>query len=195
MDTDIYDFIFPMTFRTLHLSSVGDLVGELIPNIRTTMSNMDIRKCITDPSLNILFLCDGFDEKNDNSKKLFNEICELTKKFKQIKVLVSSRPESVTDLYDENEKGSKLNIDHLKIKGIHEHKRKDFLKQYHDELVASGVSKASTMDLLKFYDSCSARHKDLYRLPINLVILSWLWGQDQQLVKTIKSPAGLYTAI
>ncbi|CAL4200187.1 unnamed protein product [Meganyctiphanes norvegica] len=193
MKTSGYDIIIPMVFLDPDLCSVADLISELIPKLRTKMSNDDIMNCLADSSFNILFLCDGYDERNDNSDKLFREICKLKVKHKHIKVIVTSRPESVKDLY--TKKCSKLIIDHLKVRGIHESKRCEFLKKYHDELVNAGISKESTEDLITFFENCSAHHKDLYRLPLNLVILTWLWGQAPQLVKTIKSAAGLYTAI
>ncbi|CAL4166019.1 unnamed protein product [Meganyctiphanes norvegica] len=193
MNTTRFIFIFPMMFKNPYLSTVGDLIGELLPEVKAKMGNDDIMNCLADPSLNILFLCDGYDERNEKSTKLFNEICTLKEKHKHIKVIVTSRPEAVQELY--NTCGSRLKIDHLKIKGIHESKRKEFLKKYHDEMINSGDSKESTEDLLNFYESCSAQHKDLYRLPINLTMLSWLWGRNPKLVKSIKSAAGLYDAI
>ena len=45
--------------------------------------------------------------------------------------------------------------------------------KYHNELVKAGISQGNTADLLHFYETSSAHIKDLYRLPLNLVILSY----------------------
>ncbi|CAL4113591.1 unnamed protein product, partial [Meganyctiphanes norvegica] len=193
MNTTEFIFLFPMKFRDTHLSSVGELIADLLPEARAKMGTDDIINCLGDSSLKMLFLCDGYDERNDKSIKLFNEICSLKEKNHHIKVILTSRPEAVRDIYDTV--GSRLMIEHLKIKGIHENKRKDFLRLYHEEMIRAGMSHENTEELIKFYESCSAQHKDLYRLPINLVILSWLWGQNPQVVKTIRTGAGLYKAI
>ncbi|CAL4066629.1 unnamed protein product, partial [Meganyctiphanes norvegica] len=193
MNTAGYDLILPMSFRNPFISTIADLVLDLIPNVKKNIGFKYIMNCLSDPSLNILFLCDGFDEQNKNSKKLFAEIRNLSEKYQHVKVVVTSRPESVKEFY--HSKGKKLSVEHIKLLGIHESKRSEFLEKHHNELISAGLSRQSTEDLLRFYDSCSSHHKDLYRLPINLVILSWLWGQAPDKVKTIKSAAGLYTAI
>ncbi|CAL4059813.1 unnamed protein product, partial [Meganyctiphanes norvegica] len=194
MSSTDYDFIFPMLFRDPLTSSVKDLICALVPNISTNMDTEYIMKCIEDPSQKILFFCDGYDEKNINSLQLFNEICLLKEKYPHIRVIVTSRPESVKEFYL-SLSSTTHSIEHLKILGIHQNKRGDFLKKYHEELIAAGLSTQSSDDLLHFYKSCSDRHKDLYRLPINLVILAWIWGQDPKAAETIKSAAGLYAAI
>ncbi|CAL4130223.1 unnamed protein product, partial [Meganyctiphanes norvegica] len=193
MSTHDFDFIFPMLFRNTRISSVAELIGDLLPNARVKIGTKDILHCISDPSYKILFYCDGYDERNKNSQKLFIEIRDLKEKYEHIRVIITSRPESVKYLY--YHRGEKLNIDHLQILGILESKRKEFLLKYHDELIKAGLSSQSTDDLLNFFDGCSSRHKDLYSLPINLAILSWLWGQDRERAKTVKSAAGLYIAI
>ncbi|CAL4126216.1 unnamed protein product [Meganyctiphanes norvegica] len=193
MGTASYDYIFPMEFRNPHIGSVRDLIKCLIPNVCNNSCMDDIMECLTNPSQSIMFFCDGFDEKNEKSLLLFNEICDLKEKYPHIRIVVTSRPESVREFYYTI--GINHSIEHVQVLGIHESKRGEFLKKYHDEFITAGQSKESSEDLLKFYARCSARHKDLYRLPINLVILAWLWGLNPQKAKTIKSAAGLYTAI
>ncbi|CAL4091069.1 unnamed protein product, partial [Meganyctiphanes norvegica] len=189
MKTGHFTYIFPMFFRNKHVSSVGDLIRKWIPDIKTNMSDSDIEECLKDPSMNILFFCDGLDERNDQSNKLFEEICNLKENNVHIKVVVTARPESVPKLNNEKPKG--LIIDHLKVKGVHENKRPDFLMKYHGQLYNNPES---TDELITYYKSISARHKDLYRLPLNLVILAYLWGKDKDTVKSIYSASGLYIA-
>ncbi|CAL4166233.1 unnamed protein product [Meganyctiphanes norvegica] len=193
MNTSGYDYIFPMIFRNPHICSVKELIKGLIPDITKHISMDNILDCIADPSFKILFFCDGYDEKNEKSLQLFSEICDLKEKYPHIRVVVTSRPESVREFYYNI--GTDHYIEHLQVLGIHESKRGEFLKKYHDELIMVGLSNESTEELLLFFAQCSARHKDLYRLPINLVILAWLWGQNPDKARTIKSAAGLYTAI
>ncbi|CAL4135394.1 unnamed protein product [Meganyctiphanes norvegica] len=193
MKTMDYDFIFSMRFRDQHLCSLKELINELIPEDMIKISIVDVMTCIADASLNILFFCDGYDEKNIKSEQVFQDICNLAKIHQHVKIIVTSRPESIRELYYKFDQI--LKIEHLKILGIEESKRAEFLRKYHDEFIKAGVSGQSTDDLLKFYKSCSTRHKQLYRLPINLVILAWLWGNDPQKVKPINSAAGLYTAV
>ncbi|CAL4123022.1 unnamed protein product, partial [Meganyctiphanes norvegica] len=193
MSTTDYDFIFPMAFRDPNTNCVKDLICNLVSSVGTIMDPEYINNCITDPSLKIMFFCDGFDEKNANSLQLFNEICELNKKYSHIRVIVTTRPESVREFYHSHSRTHP--IEHLKLLGIHESKRGDFLVKYHDEMIAAGISTQSSGELLQFYSSCSDRHKELYRLPINLVILAYLWGQDPAKAQKIKSAAGLYTEL
>ncbi|CAL4064468.1 unnamed protein product [Meganyctiphanes norvegica] len=193
MKSSKFKFIFPMLFRDPHLRSVGDLIREKIPKVRESMGDQDVIKCIADPSSDILFVCDGYDECNDHSEQLFDDICSLKEDYDHIKVIVTSRPEAVQKLY--KTRPSKLNIDHLKVIGIHESLRPEFLAKHHDALIKAGESKESTKELIVFYKGCSAKHQELYRMPINMAILAWLWAQGPQRVKTIKSAAGLYTEI
>ncbi|CAL4096703.1 unnamed protein product [Meganyctiphanes norvegica] len=193
MNTEDYDFFFPMMFRNQRICSVAQLIEELIPNVKVHIDSEDIMTCIADPSFTVLFYCDGYDEQNQNSHKLFLEIRDLKEKYDHIRVIVTSRPESVKQLY--MNRGDILNIEHLQILGIHESKREEFLAKYHNELVSAGKSTQSTDELLIFFKGCSAHHKDLYRLPINLVILSWIWGEDIERAKSVKSAAGLYKTI
>ncbi|CAL4202749.1 unnamed protein product, partial [Meganyctiphanes norvegica] len=151
-----------------------------------------IMKYITDPLVNILFYCDGFDEHNQSSLQLFREIRDLKEKFPFIKLIVTTRPERVKEFY--HNKGEVLNINHIKICGIHESKRCEFLKNYHSK-ITNESTEPKTSELLKFYNSFSAKIKELYRLPLNLVMLAWLWEHDNQQAQTVKSAAGLYTAI
>ena len=79
--------------------------------------------------------------------------------------------------------------------GIDKCKRPIFLKRYHDELIAAKESQESSEDLLNSYENLSENSKELYRLPINLAILSWIWSKDKIRAKSINSSASLYGAI
>ena len=188
-----YHYIFPMLFRNSNISSVKELIEKLIPNVSINIGTEDIMTLIADPSLEILFFCDGFDEKNENSHKVFTEICNLKERYKNIKVIVTSRPESVKEIF--HTLGTRHTIEHIKILGIHESNRGELLKKYHDEMINAGDSIQKSEDLVVFYSNCSDRIKEIYRLPINLVILAYLWATSPDIVKTIKSGAGLYSAL
>ncbi|CAL4066543.1 unnamed protein product [Meganyctiphanes norvegica] len=193
MNISEYDFLFPMEFRNPHICSVKELIEDLIPNASINFGVDGIMKSIENPSSKILFFCDGYDEKNEKSQKLFREISDLKRKFEHIKVIVTSRPEAVREFH--YTEGRIHSIEHLKVLGIHKSKRGDFLKKYHDEMIAAGLSTQSTYDLIRYFNSISDRHQELYRLPINLVILAWIWGQDPEKAKTITTGAGLYSVI
>ena len=90
------------------------MIGDHFNNVKKKLGTDDILKCLCHPSFNILFQCDGYDERNDSSSQLFSEICGLKEKHNNIRVIVTSRPEAVQPLYTEYE--SQLPIEHLKVK-------------------------------------------------------------------------------
>lgn len=81
--------------------------------------------------LKILVLIDGLDELNKSSEKIFREVLAMLRT-RDIRVLCTSRPEKVQDVYKIIPDGV-VKV-HLRITGIPASKRVDFVKAYHDEM-------------------------------------------------------------
>ncbi|MPC30360.1 hypothetical protein E2C01_023622 [Portunus trituberculatus] len=64
------------------------------------------------------------------------------------------------------------------IIGIADNRKEEFVRRYHEEMWKHGRSKQDTEDLINYIKNSESHLKSHYRLPLNLVLLTWLWADD-----------------
>lgn len=165
---DQFDLLFLMECRNPSLESFADLLVSLMPNVSKSFRKEDFMRCALD--LKILVLIDGLDELNKSSEKIFREVLAMLRT-RDIRVLCTSRPEKVQDVYKIIPDGV-VKV-HLRITGIPASKRVDFVKAYHDEMKKLQRSEQDTTGLVDYLNNSSEKLDKHFRFPLNLVLLTY----------------------
>ncbi|XP_042878067.1 uncharacterized protein LOC122257074 [Penaeus japonicus] len=190
MGLDQFDLLFLMECRNPSLESFADLLVSLMPNVSKSFRKEDFVGCALD--LKILVLIDGLDELNKSSEKLLREVLAMLRT-RDIKILCTSRPEKVQDIYKIIPDG--IVKVHLRITGIPANKRVDFVKAYHDEMKKLRRSEQDTTGLVEYLNMSSDKLDKHFRFPLNLVLLTYLWAQAPDRVNKVTTPTELYVQL
>nr|XP_045582258.1 uncharacterized protein LOC123745599 isoform X2 [Procambarus clarkii] len=182
-----YDLLLYMECRSFSLSSFSQLLNHLLPvtNARYFKEG-DLQKYVMD--LKTLVIVDGLDELNESSEKLFMDI--LNQRLYNFVVICTSRSEKVP--YFETHVPPEYCIAHLKIIGIAENKREEFIRKYHDEMLRQRLSTRNTEDIIAYVKKSKACFHNHFRLPLNLVVLVWLWADDPVQLNLVTTASELY---
>ncbi|XP_071551890.1 uncharacterized protein [Panulirus ornatus] len=186
---DQFDLVLLMECRNSRIDSFDDLLSHLLPKTNANhFKPGDLLKCAR--QLRLFVIIDGLDEMNQSSDLLFKDILGA-QRTSDLVLLCTSRPEKVGYFY--HMLPGEYRKVHLKILGIPEECKEQFLECYHDQLKAKDESVQNTADLLAYLRRSPECLKDHYQLPLNLVLLAWLWAGDPSRVTNITTPTELYT--
>lgn len=168
--------------RGSNISSFRDLLKILLPD---TFKESGVKiEYFEDFFLNfsVVFLLDGYDEANENSKKLVNDLLKFQRS--NMRFVITTRPGCLTDLIPIAEQRKK--VMNIEIKGIHRKDRMSFV-----ERTLSGIEpKPDHIDDLKIniIANLETLHMDLDELDVPLTI-------TLVIIRELKNPAERSTDI
>lgn len=182
-----FDLLLFLECRNRSISSFSQLLEHLLPNTNVKYFRQgEINKFVL--SVKTLLIVDGLDEMNSTSEKVFLEV--LSMKAENMVIICTSRPEKLQ--YFQIHVTSEFHIAHLKIIGIADNKIEKFIIKYHNEMVRLGLSIQDTEALVGYLRKAKSKLQKHFRLPLNLVVLVWLWADDPSRIMRITTASELY---
>ncbi|XP_047500783.1 uncharacterized protein LOC125046839 [Penaeus chinensis] len=182
-----YDFVIVAEGRAREIDSLAKLVESLLSTSRK-IQNEHLMTCIRDNKL--LFIFDGLDELNPSSEEVLRDMLKLGET-DDIIVLCTTRSNKVPDF--KRYVPDCFNIAHVKIIGIAERNRKEFVTKYCRALQTGSEMKdiSGLLQYLQRKDRHMQRH---WKLAFNLVLVSVLWLFNPDAVNKLTTTTELYTA-
>lgn len=189
---DKYQLLLRVQCRDSHLSSFKDLLEDLM-----LPASLEYRSLL--PRLvklcRILVIVDGLDECNDQSRLLLSDMVNQLQRFPECTFLCTTRPEALQDFLQTIPKRYDVSI--VRLVGIPLELRVEFVMRYFNEIkrvaelqeISLGNSK-TCKELLKIMKS--EKHKEHFRLPLNLVMLVWLFLFKSNIVDETTTQTELY---
>ncbi|XP_063608388.1 uncharacterized protein LOC134782695 isoform X2 [Penaeus indicus] len=183
-----YDFVYLSRCRD-EINSLGHLLGSLMPKSKIKVQGKHgLIECIQQNRL--MFIVDGLDELNEASDRVLREIMEMGRT-DDITVLCTTRPNRVPDFKDyvpEN-----FDIIHMKVLGIKENRREEFVKNYSQALQDPGSIDKDISGLLRYLARKDSQMHAHWRFPFNLVLVTILWFLDPHAVNSLTTATELFT--
>ncbi|XP_047501508.1 uncharacterized protein LOC125047303 isoform X2 [Penaeus chinensis] len=178
-----YELLIYMQFRERHIKSLPALFLSVMPTMKGQVDPEYLKLLIE--GKNIIFICDGLDEKNDESQLLFKDILQYGEKM-PITVMCTTRPEEI-DRLDISSEYACLRI---KVVGISEENRSDFITKY---FKARGHGR-DPKDLVNYLNKTAVRLQEHWRFPYNLMCLAMLWILSPTRINTLTTATELFEA-
>lgn len=187
-----FDLLLHIQCRNPHISSFLGLLLFLFQRTSARMKEDDLIRSVLMSKL--LFVIDGLDEMNNASQKLITEILQKHTKEKNpnIRLLFTTRPQSVEQFHQMLPEGASLI--HLKITGIPKEEQSKFIIRYHEHLKYGEKNKHDIRELLNYIQS-SSQISEHFRLPLNLVFLTYIWVFSAETFGQLHSATALYMEI
>ncbi|XP_063615619.1 uncharacterized protein LOC134788719, partial [Penaeus indicus] len=183
-----YDLVFLSRCRD-EINSLGHLLGSLMPKSKIKVQGKHgLIECIQQNRL--MFIVDGIDELNEASDRVLREIMEMGRT-DDITVLCTTRPNRVPDFKDyvpEN-----FDIIHMKVLGIKENRREEFVRNYSQALQDPGSIDKDISGLLRYLARKDSQMQAHWRFPFNLVLVTILWFLDPHAVNSLTTATELFT--
>ena len=189
---DTFNLVIYMECRNSYISSLSDLLISNMPKTAERFQPEDLVKVAL--QLRLLVLIDGLDELNSESEKVVNEL--FYKIYgRDVTVLCTSRPEKVNYFY--RMVPSHIKTAHVRIIGIPESKREEFIAKYHRQLITyiDPANESSLQGLLTILSKLTRLLGNHIRLPLNLVLVTYLWIVAPEKLTTVGTATGLYIAL
>ncbi|XP_069982426.1 uncharacterized protein [Penaeus vannamei] len=182
-----YDFVCLSRCRD-EIHSLGQLLGTLMPKTKNKVqSEHDMVLYISNNRL--MFIVDGLDEMNSASDKVLREIMGMSRT-DDITVLCTTRPNKVLDF--NRYVLDNFDIMHVKVLGIEENKRGEFVRNYSLALQDPGTMNKDISGLLQYLARKDSRMQAHWRFPFNLVLVTILWFFDPQAVNSLTTATELF---
>ncbi|XP_068221959.1 uncharacterized protein [Palaemon carinicauda] len=137
-----------------------------------------------------LFIIDGYDELNDKSSKLFQDILTL-KKSRKLSVIVTTRPE-FEERFNNQVKSDYTTVSTISLEGIPKEKREEFVCKYYAVLGSGNSPLQSLEELLQYLRKTKHTMHEVWGLPLNLALLTVLWLIKPEVISNITTEAELY---
>ncbi|XP_068220471.1 uncharacterized protein [Palaemon carinicauda] len=137
-----------------------------------------------------LLIIDGYDELNDKSSKLFQDVLTL-KKSRKISVIVTTRPE-FEERFNNQVKSDYTTVSTISIEGIPKEKREEFVCKYYAVLGSDNSPLQSLDELLQYLRKTMHTMHEVWGLPLNLALVTILWMIKPEVISKITSEAELY---
>ncbi|XP_066958993.1 uncharacterized protein [Macrobrachium rosenbergii] len=168
-----FKFLLLMRFRDHDHANFDDYLKSLIPKTVARFS-FDLVKLVVLDSM-CLVLCDGYDEANYNSRKLFQEILALNSD--NMKFVVTTRPGNTEGLTDIANKAKRSRVN-LKVSGLQEEDMKLLTEKLIGHLVKDDVTQQEQMkkELLQKINEMNTGTRAILQTPLyfNLFILLYI---------------------
>lgn len=178
-----YELLIYMQFRERHVKSLPALFLSVMPTMKDQVDPEYLM--LLSEGKNIIFICDGLDEKNDESQQLFKEILHYGEKM-PITVICTTRPEEIDRLVI----SSKYAYLRIKVIGISEENRSAFITKY---FKARGQGR-DTKPLVNYLNKTAVRLQEHWRFPYNLMCLAMLWILSPTRINTLTTATELFEA-
>ncbi|XP_063594249.1 uncharacterized protein LOC134771216 [Penaeus indicus] len=169
--------------RNKDISCLEQLLSTLMPKVSNEVPDNDLVKYIRDRK--ILFIVDGIDELNQSSDKVLEEIMKLGETA-DVTVICTTRPNRVSDFRQRVPEN--FEIIHMKVIGIEESRREEFVINYSRALSDEGQRDIS--GLLQYLKE--SRLHDHWKLAFNLVLVTILWFLDPDAVNKMTTATELF---
>ncbi|XP_066982600.1 uncharacterized protein [Macrobrachium rosenbergii] len=172
-----FPFIISMMFRNHDHDNFDDYLKSLIPKTVARFPFDLVISVVLDSKC--LVLCDGYDEANEKSRKLFKELLELNSK--NMKFVVTTRPGNTMGLTDIVNKGKRSRIN-LRVSGLQEKDMKLLTEKLIGHLVKDDVTQVEQMkkELLQKIEEMNTGTRAILKTPLyfNLFILLYIECPD-----------------
>ncbi|XP_066958977.1 uncharacterized protein [Macrobrachium rosenbergii] len=168
-----FPLLLNMQFRNHDHDNFDDYLKSLIPETVARFP-FDLVKSVF-LSLECLVLCDGYDEANEKSKKLFSEMLSLTSN--KMKFVVTTRPGNTMGLTGIVNK-AKRSRTNLKVSGLQKQDMKLLTEKLIGHLVKGDITQQGQMkkELLQKIEAMDTGTSDILQTPLyfNLFILLYI---------------------
>ncbi|XP_066988160.1 uncharacterized protein [Macrobrachium rosenbergii] len=172
-----FPFLLCMQFRNHDHDNFDDYLKSLIPSTVARFP-FDLVKSVVLGS-KCLVLCDGYDEANEKTRKLFQEFLELNSK--NMKFVVTTRPGNTVGLTDIVNKGKRSRIN-LKVSGLQEEDMKLLTEKLIGHLLKDDATQQEQMkkELLQKIEEMNTGTNAILQTPLyfNLFILLYIECPD-----------------
>ncbi|XP_063600755.1 uncharacterized protein LOC134776928 isoform X2 [Penaeus indicus] len=184
-----YEFVILFTCRDGERRSLGQLLNSLMPKVGTKIQKEHgLVDCIRQNRL--LFIADGLDELNRSSVAVLREILKMGTS-DDITILCTTRPNKVPDF--KRYELDNFQIVHMKVLGIEENKRAEFVRNYSQALQDVDNANRDLCGLLRYLTRKDSHLKAHWRFPFNLVLVTILWFIDPLVVNSLTTATELFT--
>ncbi|KAK4307754.1 hypothetical protein Pmani_020492 [Petrolisthes manimaculis] len=190
---DKYSLVLRVQCRDRHLNSLTDFLNNALPKVYCRYK--DLMQPIM-KGCSILFLIDGIDEENTQSRKLVEEILNVYRDAANITLLFTSRPEPITHF--RTTIPTQYEVSEINLLGIDKKDRKTFIFNYinafkHIKDKTVDFSKDKTVDFSKLQQTIETICiQDHFKIALNLVFLAWQCIHDPSSVTASESQTQLY---
>ncbi|XP_068221729.1 uncharacterized protein [Palaemon carinicauda] len=137
-----------------------------------------------------LLIIDGYDELNDKSSKLFQDVL-TQKKSRKISVIVTTRPE-FEERFNNQVKSDYTTVSTISLEGIPKEKREEFVCKYYAVLGSGNSPLQSLEELLQYLRKTKHTMHEVWGLPLNLALVTVLWMIKPEVISNITTEAELY---
>ncbi|XP_068218582.1 uncharacterized protein [Palaemon carinicauda] len=137
-----------------------------------------------------LLIIDGYDELNDKSSKLFQDVLTL-KKSRNLSVIVTTRPE-FEERFNNQVKSDYTTVSTISLEGIPKEKREVFVRKYYAVLGSDNSPLQSLDELLQYLKKTMHIMLEVWGLPLNLALVTVLWMNKPEVISNITTEAELY---
>ncbi|XP_064082944.1 uncharacterized protein LOC135198955 [Macrobrachium nipponense] len=172
-----FPFLLCMQFRNHDHDNFDDYIKGMIPKT-TALFPLDFVKSVVLDS-KCLVLCDGYDEANENSRKLFQEFLKLSSN--KMKFVVTTRPGNTELLTNIVNKAKRSRIN-LKVSGLQEKDMKSLTEKLIGHLLKDDVAQQEQMkkELLQKIEEMNTDTRAILQTPLyfNLFVLLYIECPD-----------------
>ena len=185
------DLLLFIECRNPNVSNVEDFLITCMPTASKNIEINQIKAVLS--GLRLLILIDGPDELNSNSEKLIKEIVDFVQNTESL-ILCSIRPESIEEFYTIFPR--QLYTTHVRMFGISRCQRGQFVHTYFPQL-KKGLKgkKCDVKGLLSFLEENDDLIGDQFQLPLNLVLLMYMWIVASDKITKVRTKTALYKEI
>lgn len=180
---DDFQLLIYMQFRERHIKSLSALCLSVMPYMRGKV-DLEMLMSLTE-GRDIIFVCDGLDEKNDESQNLFKELLCYGEK-RAITVVCTTRPEEI----DRLTVSSQYAYLRIQVVGISQRNRSTFINKY----FKSRRPDKDPQPLLNYLNKTAIRLQEHWRFPYNLMCLAMLWILAPTRINTLTTATELFEA-
>lgn len=187
-----FELLLHFQCRNPHVSGFLGLLLLLFQKTSGRLKEEDLIRSVL--MSKVLFVIDGLDEANNASLKLLREILQkhIIERNPNIRLLCTTRPQSVEQFH--RLLPEETSVIHLKIVGIPVEEQSKFIARYHEQLKCGENSQQDLKELLNYIQSTS-QISEHFRLPLNLVFLTYLWMFSAETFGQLRSATNLYMEI
>ncbi|XP_063603235.1 uncharacterized protein LOC134779163 [Penaeus indicus] len=183
-----YDFVYLSRCRD-EINSLGHLLGSLMSKFKIKVQGEHgLIECIQQNRL--MFIVDGLDELHSSTDRMLREIMEMGRT-DDITILCTTRPNKVPDF--NRYVPDNYDIMHVKVLGIEENRREEFVRNYSQALQDPGSIDKDISGLLGYLARKDSRMQAHWRFPFNLVLVTILWFLDPHAVNSLTTATELFT--
>ncbi|XP_066949321.1 uncharacterized protein [Macrobrachium rosenbergii] len=183
-----FQILLYMEFRNRSHDNFDDYLRNLLPRTVSLFQLKHIKSSVIESKC--LVLCDGYDERNEKSAKLFQDILSLNSK--NMKIVVTTRPGNTKRLTEivNKEKHARIN---LQVLGL----QKEDMKLLTETLIGHLVEDEDTrrkleIDLLRKIDEMDSKIMVILQTPLFFNLFVLLYVECQDLSHELSSRASLY---